>query len=222
MRAVRRDVDHHAVHELELFMDNDSDLYRQKDAFLANAYRKMKAGRYDPTLAIKLWMHYVDRGAKAYAKEYATPREWSKLFPKDVRTEVAKRYEKSEREALQRGEYSKYVLPARTSSARDVRVSRHTSAPASLARTSRDAQKERVWLALQHAAERIGRAEHAAGRYKVTRRKGRAVQGYTISEAHRRVIDTMNKLGADKITPEQAMAVLHEYDIFQARSRSRR
>lgn len=80
-------------------------------------------------------------------------------------------------------------------------------------------QKERIWLALQRAAERIGRAEHAAGRYKVARRGGRVVRGYTLSEAHRRVIDTMNALGADKITPEQAMAVLHEYDVLQARTR---
>lgn len=83
--------------------------------------------------------------------------------------------------------------------------------------TARD-QKERVWLALQRAAERIGQAEHAAGRYKVTRRKGRVVQGYSISEAHRRVIDTMDALGRDKITSEQAMAVLHEYEVFQART----
>jgi hypothetical protein len=80
-------------------------------------------------------------------------------------------------------------------------------------------QKERVWLAFQRAAERIGRAEHAAGRYNITRRRGRVVRGYTISEAHQRVIDTMDALGSDKITPEQAMAVLHEYDILQARTR---
>jgi hypothetical protein len=79
--------------------------------------------------------------------------------------------------------------------------------------------KERAWTALQRAAERIGKAEHAAGRYKVQRRRGKVVRGYSITEAHQRVIEAMNALGRDKITPEQAMAILHEYDVFQARTR---
>jgi hypothetical protein len=33
-------------------------------------------------------------------------------------------------------------------------------------------QKERVWAALQKAAERIGHAEYAAGRYRGTYRRG--------------------------------------------------
>lgn len=134
-------------------MDNDGDLYRQKDAFLANAYRKMKAGKYDPVLAIKLWMHYVDRGAKAYAKEFATPREWSKIFPKDVRTEVAKRYEKSEREALQRGEYSKYVLPARD-------VKRAPPGPASGFGKEKTTADIRARIRWERWAEARARREH--------------------------------------------------------------
>ena len=76
---------------------------------------------------------------------------------------------------------------------------------------------KRVYRALSKAAESIGAREYAAGRYRPIRRRGKVVQGYSISEAHRRVIDTMNGLGRGEITPEEAMAVLHEYDVHSAR-----
>lgn len=81
-------------------------------------------------------------------------------------------------------------------------------------------QKEKAWLALSKAAERIGLAEFRAGHYKVRRRRGRVISGYSLSEAHRTVIDAMGALGRDEITPEEAMAVLHEYGVLRARTRS--
>jgi hypothetical protein len=81
--------------------------------------------------------------------------------------------------------------------------------------------KDTAWLALQRAAERIALSEYLAGHYKVQRRRGKVVRGYTLSEAHRTVLAAMNALGRDEITPEEAMAVLHEYDVLKARTAKR-
>ena len=48
------------------------------------------------------------------------------------------------------------------------------------------------------------------------------VRGYTISEAHQRVQEALDDLGHNRIDPEEAMAVLHEYDVLHARTRTRR
>jgi hypothetical protein len=98
----------HEAQELVLYADNDHALYQQKDAFLQNAYRKMKKGTYSPTLAVKLWMYYVDRCAQKYAKEMGGGSAWHKMFPKPVREEAARYYAQSEAAKLHKGEYSKY------------------------------------------------------------------------------------------------------------------
>jgi hypothetical protein len=100
-------------HELVLYADNDSSLYRQKEAFLANMHRKMKRGTYDHAKGRKLWMYYVDRAAKQYAKEFGGT--WNKDFPRSDREEAAREYEAGEYRAIQNGEYSKFP-PVRSSS----------------------------------------------------------------------------------------------------------
>ncbi len=63
-----------AAQEIELFLENDADLYRQQFMpIIENIKRKMKSGRYDHSLAPKLWMYFVDNGIKKYIKEYGTP-----------------------------------------------------------------------------------------------------------------------------------------------------
>ena len=94
--------------ELLLFLDNDEPLYRRKREFLKNVYTKMKRGTYNPTLAIKLWMYYVEEAAKKYEKEYLSRGEWSKVFPPPVRREVAKELEERERQMIERGEYEDF------------------------------------------------------------------------------------------------------------------
>ena len=104
----------HEARDLILFTDNTGELYRQKDAFLANMHAKMKRGTYDPVKGVALWMYYVERAAKQYAKEnLSSVAEWSRVFPPAVRREVAKHYEREERGMIERGEYSKYALPTR-------------------------------------------------------------------------------------------------------------
>ena len=53
--------------ELELFIMNDQDLYRQMFLpILMNLARKMKRGVYNHQMAPKLWQYLVDQGAKIY------------------------------------------------------------------------------------------------------------------------------------------------------------
>lgn len=77
---------------------------------------------------------------------------------------------------------------------------------------------EQAYRALSIAAERIGgnnysrlMAEH--------RRRGRSPRTFrmTVTDAHRRVIDAMGDVLAGTITPEQAMAILWEYDVLDQR-----
>jgi hypothetical protein len=95
--------------ELLLFIENEESLYRQKDAFLMNMYKKMRKGTYDPIQGRKLWLHFVERGARVYASEYMfETRPWNKIFPKRERELAAVEIERRERANLERGEYEKY------------------------------------------------------------------------------------------------------------------
>lgn len=97
-------VDHHAVRELELYADNDSALYAQREPYLKNMARRMKKGTYKPELGVKLWAYYVERAAKKYAHEIARePKSWARMFPPAVRREVAKHYEEEARRELRGG-----------------------------------------------------------------------------------------------------------------------
>jgi len=91
----RRAVDEHAARELELYIDNDYQLYRQKTEIRKNQLRKVKSGKYNPALAPKLWMYLVDAGAKKYNKAFGSPGvPWHKVFPKETRMHVAQEYAK--------------------------------------------------------------------------------------------------------------------------------
>lgn len=65
-------VDYEAARELRLFIDNDGDLYRQQYLPIdANLKRKIKAGKFDKRLAVKLFMYLADNGARKYVKQFA-------------------------------------------------------------------------------------------------------------------------------------------------------
>ena len=64
-------VDENMVRELKLYIENESDLYRQKIIpIVKNVQRKMKSGKYDHNKAPKLWMNLVTAGVKKYKKEF--------------------------------------------------------------------------------------------------------------------------------------------------------
>lgn len=79
---------------------------------------------------------------------------------------------------------------------------------------------DRVYKALRAAADRIGEANSASYRAQIKRdRRGRVKQSYGITEDHAKVLDTLDRYCRGKIDDESAMAVLHEYGVFRARTR---
>jgi hypothetical protein len=91
----RGTVDTHAAKELELYIDNDGDLYRrQYQPILKNLATKKARGVYQHHLAVKLFMYLMESGAKKYAKEFSVGTDWSTIFNVPTRMEVAERFAK--------------------------------------------------------------------------------------------------------------------------------
>jgi hypothetical protein len=65
------DVNEIESRELQLFIENDADLYRQRlQPIQKNLARKKYNGIYNHEKAVKLYMYGVNDGAKKYSKEY--------------------------------------------------------------------------------------------------------------------------------------------------------
>jgi hypothetical protein len=94
----RAPVDKTAADELDLYLENESDLYPKKQAIIANLQKKKKKGKYDAKKAPKLWLYLVNDAAKKYEKEFGSG--GSKIFNKPTREAVAEelagRYENGE------------------------------------------------------------------------------------------------------------------------------
>ena len=85
-------VDGNMVIELKLYIDNDSQLYKQRlIPIVKNIQKKMKSGKYDHKKASKLWMYLVTDGAKKYAKEFPDVK-FSKQEKEAVAQEFADEY----------------------------------------------------------------------------------------------------------------------------------
>lgn len=97
-RTVRRPSlrGHAEQSELQLFIENDGQLYRgQTTSIIKNLATKMAKGVYDRTKAEKLWMYLVESGAKKYAKDsggdWNVPGQtWHDMFSMEDRRHVAK------------------------------------------------------------------------------------------------------------------------------------
>ena len=98
----------HEKRELDLYIMNDSELYRQRFMpILLNLARKLKRGVYDHELAPKLWQYLGDAGAKQYILEFGgTVRD---QFPKEARMALAQDIADEQYEMLQAGEYSEFT-----------------------------------------------------------------------------------------------------------------
>lgn len=84
--------DSHAERELDLYIDNDSALYRTKQAMRDAVAKKVCRGKYDAAKAKKGFRAVADVAARAYAKEFGNPRdsrEAARTFPGTIRNEVA-------------------------------------------------------------------------------------------------------------------------------------
>ncbi len=81
-------LDEVAARELYLFIDSDSDLYRQqREPIIKNLVAKKARGVYNPALAIVAFGYLAESGAKKYYGERG--RGWSQVFPKKLRDAVA-------------------------------------------------------------------------------------------------------------------------------------
>jgi hypothetical protein len=91
--------------ELELYIDNDEPLYRKWQAIVKNLWRHRAKGRYQRERAVDGFMYLVDDGAKKYAKEFASPGEWNKIFDSATRRYLAGQYatsfENNERDEIE-------------------------------------------------------------------------------------------------------------------------
>ena len=79
------------IRELQLFCENDGDLYRQQmQPIQKNLERKLAKGNYDHEKSKKLWMYLADNCAKKYVKEFGSEGQpWHKMFSTSDRRAVA-------------------------------------------------------------------------------------------------------------------------------------
>ena len=110
--AHRDPVDEQAATELVMFIENESDLspdgpQGQGQSVRMNALRKWRNGTYDSTLGVKLFEYLAESGAKRYAKEFASPKEWNTMFNPATRHEAARQLEASFRNSAENGEYDR-------------------------------------------------------------------------------------------------------------------
>ena len=79
----------HEARELELFTENDADLYRQRIVpIVKNMQRRMAKGDYESEKAVRLWLYLIDESARKYCQLHGgTVRG---CFPKPCREIVAR------------------------------------------------------------------------------------------------------------------------------------
>jgi hypothetical protein len=90
-RAVRAvesaPVDEAAVDELRLFAENTGEIYKQKQAVIANLQKIADRGKYDPEKAPLAWQHWVEVAVKQFAREEGA--DEAKRFTPAVRRALA-------------------------------------------------------------------------------------------------------------------------------------
>ena len=100
-------IDSDATNELDTFIMNNEELYRQRFMpIISNIKRKLAKGVYDHEKAQKLWMYLIDDAAKKYVQEFGSSGQDVKdMFPKETRQQVAKIISDRELENIKQGEY---------------------------------------------------------------------------------------------------------------------
>jgi len=96
-----------AVNELDLYINNNEDLYRKRFMPLVhNLNRDLKANRYNHENAVKQWNLLINDAAREYVKEFGKPGEDVKdMFAQDSRAKVAQVLADRELENMKAGEY---------------------------------------------------------------------------------------------------------------------
>lgn len=110
--AHREEADETAADELELYIENDARFSMhgqgQGRAISVNLWKKWKKGTYDLYQAPKAWSYVVESAAKAYAKEFDSPGNWSRTFNPATRDLVSHRLAKDWEVQAANGEFDRY------------------------------------------------------------------------------------------------------------------
>lgn len=109
-------LDTHAAKELELFVENDSDLYRQQYTPInKNLITKMAKGVYNHDKAVKLFGYLMESGAKKYARQYGSGQgDWHQIFSPATRKAAAEVFTRSFEVEAKLGNYDN-LLPKKYS-----------------------------------------------------------------------------------------------------------
>ena len=95
-----------AARELELYAENDGQLYQQSGVpIMKNLSKKFKKGTYDSALAAKLWKYHADRAAKKYSQDHSTGDDWKTMFTPRDRMEMARSMEDSWKSEMEAGNF---------------------------------------------------------------------------------------------------------------------
>jgi hypothetical protein len=79
------------LQELQLFTENDGDIYRRTTTpIVRNLRTKQAQGKYSSARAVDAFMYLAEAGARKYAREHGGgEHEWHVIFPIDVRRAAA-------------------------------------------------------------------------------------------------------------------------------------
>jgi hypothetical protein len=97
--------------ELELFAENDGDLYRSMtEGILKNLATKKAQGKYDSEKAVQAFMYLAEAGAKEYIRQHGSPGDiWHAMFPIGVRRMAATKWRDEFEEEFRLGNYDHLV-----------------------------------------------------------------------------------------------------------------
>jgi len=105
-------VDKDAARELSIYVDNDSNLYRQMvQPWQKNLILKIAKGQFKYSLAIKgLSKNLFTEGAKRYSNDFSTGNDWNTMFTVPTREEASKEWLDAFLEDAEIGNYDD-ILP---------------------------------------------------------------------------------------------------------------
>ena len=98
-------INEHDARELDLYAKHTREMIAPTKAVVAHLQRLVRAGRFDAKKSIASWARLYDVAAKRYAKEYAHPSDWNRMFPKSLRMHLAGQRAEDEAYNLMSGNY---------------------------------------------------------------------------------------------------------------------
>lgn len=121
-------MDETTLRELQLFTENDADIYRQTTTpIIKNLRTKQAQGKYSHERAVDAFMYLAEAGARKYARVHGGGEsDWHNIFPIDVRRAAAANWRDEFEEESKLGNYDsflpkKYQKQARQPAARSSR-----------------------------------------------------------------------------------------------------